>query len=288
MLRSLVGSEMCIRDSINAEYGEQLTSTMDGTPLSSSQDPQTSPFHPHALKSRVALITGGGSGIGFGIAKSLGMHGAAVCIMGRRANFLESAAASLRDAGVERVICVSGDVRKEEDCQRVVAQTVQAFGSIDTLVNCAAGNFLSTAEGLTSKGFRTVLEIDTVGVFNMCSAGFESLRDSGRGVILNISTPLHFAATWYQTHACAAKAAIDSITRQLALEWGDFRIRVCSIAPGPIADTPGMLKLSGGTVSYTHLRAHETPEHLVCRLLLEKKNRTQQSFNHLHIYPMIR
>lgn len=118
---------------------------------------------------------------------------------------------------------------------------VTKWGYLDTVVNCAAGNFLSTAEGLNSKGFRTVMEIDTFGVFNICSASFQQLEASGRGVIINISATLHYAATWYQTHACAAKAAIDSITRQLALEWGDYRIRVCGIAPGPIADTPGVV-----------------------------------------------
>lgn len=96
------------------------------------------------------------------------------------------------------------------------------------------------------KGFKTVMEIDTMGTFNLSSAAFPALRDSGRGVIINISATLHYGATWYQAHASAAKAAIDSLTRSLGLEWGAFNIRVCGIAPGPIAGTPGMTKLAPG------------------------------------------
>jgi peroxisomal 2,4-dienoyl-CoA reductase len=114
------------------------------------------------------------------------------------------------------------------------------------LVNGAAGNFLATAEGMRLKGFKTVMEIDTMGTFNLSSAAFPALRDSGRGVIINISATLHYGATWYQAHASAAKAAIDSLTRSLGLEWGAFNIRVCGIAPGPIAGTPGMTKLAPG------------------------------------------
>lgn len=108
------------------------------------------------------------------------------------------------------------------------------------------------AEDLSLKGFRTVLEIDTIGVFNMCKAAFSALasesptnRETGCSVV-NISTTFHYGATWYQTHACAAKAAVDSITRQLALEWGQHNIRVNGVAPGPIQDTTGFDKLNGG------------------------------------------
>jgi peroxisomal 2,4-dienoyl-CoA reductase len=216
-----------------------------GTPPSTSSDQQVSPFSATALVGRIALVTGGGSGIGFGIATQLGIHGAKVCIMGRREAFLDEAVANLQALGVEAMRC-AGDVRNHDDCNRAVESVVSEWGHLDTIINSAAGNFLSTAEGLNAKGFRTVMDIDTFGVFNTCSAAFEQLKLSERGVIINISATLHYAATWYQTHACAAKAAIDSLTRQLALEWGDYRIRVCGIAPGPIADTPGMLKLSGG------------------------------------------
>ncbi len=195
------------------------------------------------MAGRVALVTGGASGIGFGIAKTLGLHGARLVLMGRRREFLEDACGKLRALGIEAVF-YAGDVRKEEDADGAVAAALQAFGRLDTLINSAAGNFLALAEEMSYKAFRTVLEIDTFGVFNLCRASFKALKASRQGVIINISATLHYGASWYQTHATAAKSAIDTITRQLALEWGLYNIRVNGIAPGPIADTPGMTKLS--------------------------------------------
>uniref|UniRef100_A0A7S3LKP7 2,4-dienoyl-CoA reductase [(3E)-enoyl-CoA-producing] n=1 Tax=Aplanochytrium stocchinoi TaxID=215587 RepID=A0A7S3LKP7_9STRA len=204
----------------------------------------TSPFKSDCIKGRVALITGGGSGIGFGIAKTLGEHGAKVVIMGRRQKFLDDAVLKLNSYGIE-ASCHVGDVRKEEDAKKVVDYTLEQYGRLDTLVNSAAGNFLALAEDMSVNAFRTVLEIDTFGVFNMSRHAFTSLKDSGNGVIINISATLHYGASWYQTHATAAKAAIDQLTRQFALEWGLYDIRVNGIAPGPIEGTPGLMKLSG-------------------------------------------
>ena len=95
-------------------------------------------------------------------------------------------------------------------------------------------------------GFKTVMDIDTVGTFNMSSAAFELLKKSKSSGIINISATLHYGATWYQCHPSAAKAAVDSLTRSLALEWGTYGIRVNGVAPGPIADTAGMTKLGAG------------------------------------------
>ncbi|KAF0692719.1 Aste57867_16230 [Aphanomyces stellatus] len=203
-----------------------------------------SPFTPTACAGRVAIITGGGSGIGYEIARQLGLHGAKVLIMGRREAVLEKAVASLRAEGIA-AISASGDVRKPEDAEAAVALAVKTYGTLNVLVNGAAGNFLSTAEELSTNAFRTVLDIDTVGAFNMARSVFPHLKNND-GVIINISANLHLYATWYQVHASAAKAAIDSLTRSLALEWGRYQIRVVGIAPGPIADTPGMAKLGGG------------------------------------------
>lgn len=78
------------------------------------------------------------------------------------------------------------------------------------------------------------MEIDAVGTFNTSNAAFAALENSGDGRIINISATLHYGATWYQVHASAAKAAVDSITRTLALEWGSNGIKVNGVAPGPI------------------------------------------------------
>eukprot|EP01083_Nonionella_stella_P173402 598010_1 len=204
-----------------------------------------SPFRSDVLQGRVALITGGGSGIGFGIAEEMAKHGASVVLMGRRLRFLEDAVKLLTEQGF-KAACSSGDVRKPADCQRAVDTAMLLYGHLDTVVCSHAGNFLAAAETLSYNGFKTVMDIDTIGVFNVCRAAFKQLRASKRGSVINISAVLHYGATWYQAHASAAKAAIDSLTRSLALEWGAYNIRVNAIAPGPIAHTPGMSKLAGG------------------------------------------
>uniref|UniRef100_A0A6M5KDP4 2,4-dienoyl-CoA reductase [(3E)-enoyl-CoA-producing] n=1 Tax=Gambierdiscus pacificus TaxID=439314 RepID=A0A6M5KDP4_9DINO len=207
-------------------------------------------FRPDVLQGRVALVTGGGSGIGFEIARQFGRHGAAgILIMGRRQNFLDAAVKLLQEEGIRAAAC-AGDIRRPEDCDRAVKATVEAFGALDILVNSAAGNFLAAAEELSPNGFKTVMEIDTLGTYNMAHFAFEPLRASKfGGVITSITATLHYSATWYQTAPSAAKAAIDVLMRSLALEWGEYGIRCNSVAPGPIEDTPGMEKLSGGRAS---------------------------------------
>lgn len=211
-----------------------------------SSSSSSSAFSPTACQGRTALITGGGSGIGFGIARSLGQHGASVVIMGRREQVLVAAKQALHKEGVQNVAYFVGDVRLEKDAQAATKLCQSSFGGLDILINCAAGNFLSLAEDLTVKGLRTVLDIDLIGTFNMSREALPYLKQSKfGGSVINISATLHLSATWYQTHACAAKAGIDQMTRQLALEWGAFGIRVNGVAPGPIEATPGLAKLTG-------------------------------------------
>lgn len=210
-----------------------------------------SPFRETVLNGKVALITGGGSGICFEIAKQFGLHGARVAIMGRRKLVLDAAVASFRSLGIT-AIGMEGDVRRKEDANRVVEKVVNEFGRLDILINGAAGNFLVAPEDLSPNGFKTVMDIDALGTFTMCHAAVKYLKQGGQGkgpteggAIINISATLHYTATWYQIHVSAAKAAIDSLTRSLALEWGtDYSIRCNGIAPGPIAGTPGLYKLN--------------------------------------------
>ncbi|KAL6514042.1 hypothetical protein OROMI_022689 [Orobanche minor] len=209
-----------------------------------------SPFKADVLKGKVSLLTGGGSGIGFEISTQFGKHGASIAIMGRRKSVLDDAVLHLKSLGIP-AIGFEGDVRKPEDARRVVEATVKHFGKLDILVNAAAGNFLVSAEDLSPNGFKTVMDIDSVGTFTMCHEALKYLKkdapgrnSSSGGFILNISATLHYTASWYQIHVSAAKAAVDAITRNLALEWGaDYDIRVNGIAPGPIGDTAGLSKL---------------------------------------------
>jgi len=203
-------------------------------------------FKPNILRGRVALVTGGTSGIGFEISKQLGLHGCTVFVMGRRREVADGAAKALSDIGID-AYAIQGDVRSPESAQSALQTVLQLGRGLHILVNCAAGNFLAPAESLKTKGFRTVLDIDTVGTYNMSHTCLPALKESGtRACVINITATLQYGATWWQTHASAAKAAVDSITRSLGLEWGEYGIRVVGVAPGPIAGTAGMAKLAPG------------------------------------------
>lgn len=207
-----------------------------------------SAFRPDLLADKVAFVTGGGSGICFGITRALMAHGASAVILGRKADRLASAAATLEKETGRPCLAAPCDVRDPKAIEAALAATLERFGRLDFVVNGAAGNFLSPAAQLSPNGFRTVLEIDAAGTFNVARCAFDAyLRDHG-GVILNISATLHYAATPLQVHASAAKAAVDSITRTLAVEWGSLGIRVVGIAPGPIDETEGMSRLAPGDI----------------------------------------
>ena len=193
------------------------------------------------LKNHVAFITGGGTGITGGIARALAEAGAGVSLVSRKLEHLEPAARAINENG-GRALAVVADVRSPEDVERAVATTIEHFGKLDIAINGAAGNFLCTAEELSPNGFGTVVDIDLKGTFNVCRAAFAQLKEH-RGQILNISATLHYLGTPMQLHVSAAKAGVDALTRNLAVEWGRYGIRVNAIAPGPIEDTEGMRRL---------------------------------------------
>jgi peroxisomal 2,4-dienoyl-CoA reductase len=206
----------------------------------------TQVFRSDVLAGKTAFVTGGGSGICKGIAATFAAHGADVAIVGRNAERLEAAARELAAASGRRVLPLAADVREPPLVEAALDRALAELGKLDIVVNGAAGNFLAPAATLSYNGFRTVMANDALGTFNVCRAAFDRwLRDHG-GVILNISATLHYTATPLQIHAAAAKAAVDSITRSLALEWGGLGIRVNGIAPGPIGDTEGMRRLAPG------------------------------------------
>jgi peroxisomal 2,4-dienoyl-CoA reductase len=203
-------------------------------------------FREDVLAGKVAFVTGGGSGICKGIAKTFMAHGARAAIVGRKADRLEAAAKELAEATGRECLACPADVRKPEEVEGAIAKALERFGRIDVVVNGAAGNFLAPAAQLSYNGFKTVLDIDTAGTWNVCKASFDRwLRDHG-GHVINVTATLHYAATPMQIHASAAKAGVDAITRTLALEWGQLGIQVNGIAPGPIAETEGIMRLAPG------------------------------------------
>ncbi len=202
----------------------------------------SSVFAPGLLRGRVALVTGGGSGIGAGIAVRLAEQGARVALLGRTEEKLAAVARRISGSGGEASVCPA-DVRDYPKVEAAVAEVAARFGRLDVLVNSAAGNFLAPAASLSANGFRAVVDIDLCGTFNASRAAFAELAKTG-GAIVNITATQATVATPLQCHAGAAKAGIEKLTRDLALEWAGSGVRVNAVAPGPIEGTEGMKRLA--------------------------------------------
>jgi NAD(P)-dependent dehydrogenase (short-subunit alcohol dehydrogenase family) len=208
----------------------------------STMDLVTSQF-----KGRHVFVAGGSSGINFGIAQAFARAGARLSVISRSADKVASAVSALQALGTEAQGQAT-DVRHPDALEAAYTAAVARFGPIDVLISGAAGNFLAKAADLSPNAFKTVVDIDLLGSFNVVRAAYPHLRRPGASVV-QISAGQSFIATPFQIHACAAKAGVDMLTRVLALEWGAEGIRINSIAPGPIADTEGLKRLAPGAAA---------------------------------------
>jgi NAD(P)-dependent dehydrogenase (short-subunit alcohol dehydrogenase family) len=197
---------------------------------------------PISFKGRTVFVAGGSSGINLGIAKGFAQAGADVAIVSRNAERVAGAVKELEAFG-HRVLGLSADVRDAQAIADALRQAHDTLGPIDVLVSGAAGNFLAPALGMSTNGFKTVVDIDLNGTFHVLRGAFEFLRRPG-ACVLNISAPQAFNPTRFQAHVCAAKAGVDMLTRVLAMEWGAEGVRVNSIVPGPIGNTEGIRRLA--------------------------------------------
>lgn len=200
-------------------------------------------FTPDALAGRVALITGGGSGIGFGIAKAFAATGAKLVLASRNAERLEGAVTQLREMGAE-AMAVTCDVRDPAAVEAAVKATVEAYGGLDVMIANAAGNFVVPAAEMSANAWRTVIDIDLNGTFHCAKAAYEPLKASSHGGrFIAISTTRALEGWPGCAHAGAAKAGIMSLMRTLCGEWGRDGIRCNTIAPGAIGDTEGVKRI---------------------------------------------
>ena len=186
------------------------------------------------LDGRVAIITGGGTGIGRAIAFEYARLGAKLVLASRSAEHLEPTATELRKTGAQ-VLAIPTDVRVPEQAEHVCQETTRRFGSIDILVNNAAGNFICPAEKLSPNGWNAVVNIVLNGTF-YCSraAGLEMIASGRGGSILNIVATYAWTGGPGTIHSASAKAGVVCMTRTLAVEWARYKIRVNAIAPGPV------------------------------------------------------
>lgn len=195
-------------------------------------------FRDNLLVGKTAFVAGGTSGINLGIAQRFAQLGARVAVAGRDPDKAQRAAAHIgHDA-----IGLSGDVRDYGAIRSVMENVVDRFGPMDIVVSGAAGNFLAPSLGMSANAFRTVVDIDLNGTFNVFRGCHDLLNTPGASLIA-ITAGQAVNAMAMQAHACAAKAGINQLIRVLALEWGPD-VRVTGISPGPIAGTEGMARLA--------------------------------------------
>ncbi|MFS0782484.1 2,4-dienoyl-CoA reductase [Bacillus sp. 1P06AnD] len=196
------------------------------------------------MKNKVAIITGGSSGMGKYMAKHFVELGGNVVITGRNEERLQSAIKEIEHPN-GKVIPFQMDVRNVEHVQAMVEKTAAEFGTIDFLVNNAAGNFICAAEELSPNGWKSVIDIVLNGTFYCSSAvGKYMIANGVKGAMLNMVATYAWDAGPGVVHSASAKAGVLALTRTLAVEWGrKYGIRVNAMAPGPIERTGGAAKL---------------------------------------------
>jgi len=189
-------------------------------------------FEADLLKDKNIIITGGGTGLGKSMGMRFGELGAKIVITSRKQDVLDETAREMESAGIS-VLPIAGDVRNPEEVDRVVQKAKESFGTIDGLVNNAAGNFISPTENLTPGGFKAVTDIVLGGTFNFTLSTGKEMIQSKSGCILNIVTTYAWTGSGYVVPSAAAKGGVLAMTRSLGSEWGKYGIRTNAIAPGP-------------------------------------------------------
>ncbi|RLJ77730.1 SDR family oxidoreductase [Pedobacter alluvionis] len=187
-----------------------------------------------ALKGKTIVITGGGTGLG----KAMGVYflklGANLVITSRKQEVLQKTADEMEEKTGGKVLAVACDVREIEQVENVLTKTLERFGSVDVLLNNAAGNFISPTERLSANAFSSIIDIVLKGTVN-CTLTFGKhwIKEKQAATVLNIITTYAFTGSAYVVPSACAKGGVLALTRSLAVEWGKYGIRTNAIAPGP-------------------------------------------------------
>lgn len=194
-------------------------------------------FRTNLFENKVALITGGGTGIGLRIAKELGQLGAKVIVASRKMKKLEAGIEALKADGIE-AMAIGCNIRDEESIKNCVAQAIDEFGRIDILINNGGGQFPSPAEIINRKGWHAVVETNLTGTFFLTQEVYNSSMSGNGGSVVNILMDNRNGFPM-MAHSAAARAGVENLTKTLANEWGRSGVRVNSVLPGTI-DSSGL------------------------------------------------
>ncbi|MEE1946132.1 SDR family oxidoreductase [Pedobacter sp. KR3-3] len=187
-----------------------------------------------ALKGKTIVVTGGGTGLGRAMGTYFLKLGANLVITSRKLDVLQKTANEMEAETGGKVLAVQCDVRDYAQVEEVLAQTLQKFGSVEGLLNNAAGNFISPTERLSANAFSSIIDIVLKGTVN-CTLAFGKhwIAQKQTATVLNIVTTYAFTGSAYVVPSACAKGGVLALTRSLAVEWGKYGIRTNAIAPGP-------------------------------------------------------
>lgn len=188
---------------------------------------------PFGLQDQVAIVTGGGTGIGKAISEALALSGADVVVCSRKMENLEPTARKIEEIG-RKSLAIACDVRKEDEVNNVVEQTVGKFGKLDILVNNAGASFVCPLEDVSLNGWNAIFGINATGTFLFSKAAVREMKKQNKGNIINIASIAGRDGAPIMVAYGAAKAAVINLTKAMAVEFSQYNIRVNCIGPGMI------------------------------------------------------